>query len=244
MSRADRLLTLLELLRGRDALTIAEIAAELDVSPRSVHRDLALLRARGLPISGESGPGGGVRYERDRGVAAVHLGDDEVVALWLSAHLGRVATELPWGRAARHAMEKLFASVPRERSRALRALCRRVVVGNAASPRVRQDAREPPAELLGIFERAFTAGVCLGFAYRDREGKESLRRVEPHGLLVEPPVWYVLAHDLDREAPRTFRMDRVSRPRLLADRTFRPRLEVVRALTTHLDEEAPVAPPG
>lgn len=234
MSRAARLFSLLDLVRGREEISVAEIAATLGVSERSVFRDLALLRDRGFPITGEGGPGGGIRFERDRGVSAVHLSDDELVALWLAAHLSRVATGLPWGRAARSGMDKLFSSVPRPRARELRALCRRVVVGNPASQTVRQGAAAPPAELLGLFERAFTSGVCMAFDYRDRNGQESRRRVEPHGLLVEPPVWYILSHDLDRAAPRMFRMDRISRPALLPALTFRPDQAVVRAQTTHL----------
>jgi predicted DNA-binding transcriptional regulator YafY len=53
--------------------------------------------------------------------------------------------------------------------------------------------------------------------------------VEPHGLLVEPPVWYVLGRDVDKAEPRTFRMDRISRPRILGDVRFRPSLEEVAA---------------
>jgi predicted DNA-binding transcriptional regulator YafY len=234
MPRAQRVFELLELVRGREEVTVPEIAACLGVSERSVFRDLSLLRELGFPIRGEGGPGGGVRLERERGVSAVHLRDDEVVALWLSAHLSRMATALPWGRAARSGLDKLFASVPRARARQLRALCQRVVVGAPASAAVRSGAAEPPPELLGKFERAFTTGVCLAFDYRDRHGRVSSRHVEPHGLLVEPPVWYVLAYDLDRAAPRTFRMDRIRRPSLLESRPFQPNPRLVRELTAHV----------
>ena len=129
----------------------------------------------------------------------------------------------------------MFASVPRPRARQLRALCRRVIVGNPASQTVRQGATAPPPELLGLFERTFTGGIGLGFEYRDRNGQESRRRIEPHGLLVEPPVWYILAQDLDRGAPRMFRMDRIRRPVALPGLTFRPSYDVVRAQITHLE---------
>lgn len=231
--RAERLMSLLDILRGKEETTIAALAEELGVSARTILRDLATLRDRGTAISSDVGPGGGVRLERDGGAAQVVFTDAEVVALSLVAHLSRVATGLPWGSAARTAISKLFATMPRTRARELRALTGRVVVGNAASPRVREQSAAPPAELLGLFERAFTARRCLAFSYRDREGKESERRIEPHGLLVEPPVWYILAMDVDKAAPRSFRMDRIVRPRLL-DRAFRPDMEVIRAMTTHL----------
>ncbi|MFN7132010.1 MAG: helix-turn-helix transcriptional regulator, partial [Myxococcales bacterium] len=83
----------------------------------------------------------------------------------------------------------------------------------------------PPPELLGHFEQAFGEACCLAFDYRDRHGRTSRRTVEPHGLLVEPPVWYVLARDVERDAARMFRMDRIARPRLVRERRFTPDLE-------------------
>ena len=87
--------------------------------------------------------------------------------------------------------------------------------------------------MLDAFEAAFAARRSLAFGYVDRRGVVSQRHVEPHGLLIQPPVWYLLAHDLDREAPRMFRLDRVQRP-ALGSCAFRPRpLDVFRVL---LDE--------
>lgn len=229
MTRGDRLLDLADLLRGRAETTVAALAGELGVSRRTVLRDLALLRARGLPIRGEAGPGGGIRLEGGRGITAVHLALVEIVALWLAARLSREASQLPWNDAARSGLAKLLASLPAPRARELRALCGRVIVGPPASARVRERAAEPPPELLRLFEQAFTAGMGLGFGYTDREGRRSTRRIEPHGLLVETPVWYLLARDLDKDEPRTFRMDRINRPRLLPDRRFRPDLTVIHA---------------
>jgi len=103
-----------------------------------------------------------------------------------------------------------------------------VMVGPPASPRDREGASPPPSELLRLFEEAFSSGLGLGFHYVDREGKETARRIEPHGLLVETPAWYLLARDVDKGEPRTFRMDRVSRPRILRDVSFTPDLDVIR----------------
>lgn len=231
MTRAERLLALLELLQSREEVRASELAEALGTSLRSVRRDLATLRARGTVIESATGPGGGVRLARERGVTAVHVTADEVVALWLTVHLMKVATALPWSRAARSGLDKLFASVSRERARALRLLCRRIVVGEPANDVVWSTAKAPPKELLGLFEQAFTRGIGLGFDYSDRLGVASVRRIEPHGLLVKAPVWYVLARDCDKLAPRSFRMDRIASPRLLPAVTFRPDLEIVRELS-------------
>lgn len=180
-----------------------------------------------MPITGETGPGGGVRLEGDRGVTAVHLSLAEVVTLWLAARLSQAASDLPWSGAANSALSKLLGSIPRERARALRVLCRRVVVGPPASTRIATAAGRPPPELLRLFEETFTAGIGLAFTYCDRDGKTTLRRIEPHGMLVQSPVWYVLARDVDKGAPRMFRMDRISRPTVAPDISFRPSNEVI-----------------
>jgi predicted DNA-binding transcriptional regulator YafY len=182
-----------------------------------------------MPISGEAGPGGGVRLEGDRGIAAIHLSLSEIVAIWLGARLSQAASDLPWGEAASSAMLKLLGSLPAPKARALRSLCRRVVVGLPASAVVRAEAGAAPPELLRLFEEAFSNGLGLAFHYTDREGRKTQRHIEPHGLLVEPPVWYVLARDVDKNEPRTFRMDRIARPRILADVTFRPDTKVIQA---------------
>ncbi|NMO17386.1 WYL domain-containing protein [Pyxidicoccus fallax] len=225
MARVNRVMRLHDFLRGREATPVAEIASALEVSVRTVHRDLATLREQGVPISGDTGPGGGVRLEGERGVTAVHLSLEEVVALWLVANLSATTSALPWGRAARSALEKLFASVPRERARSMRELCRRVVVGRPASARVLEDLGTPPEELLAVFEHAFRDRVCLAFDYRDRKGQATRRCVEPHGLMVESPAWYVLARDVEKSAARLFRMDRIRRARVVPERTFVPDME-------------------
>lgn len=216
---------LLELLRASDALTVEAMAERLSVSRRTILRDLALLRDRGWPIRSDSGPGGGVSLDRDRGMRAVHLAVDEVAALWLAAMLSLSAGTLPWSRAARSALDKVLSSVPEERQRRLRHLVRRVVIGHAATPSVVSELGHPQPELLAAFEMAFTDNLRLAFHYVDRHGKASTRRVEPHGLLLEPPAWYLLTRDAESGEPRMFRMDRIRRARVLRNEPFVPDFE-------------------
>lgn len=159
---------------------------------------------------------------------------------WLGARLARCASDLPWSEDANSGMSKLLGGLPTKKARALRALCRRVIVGQPASAHIRAGAAATPRELLSLFEAAFSNGVGLGFVYSDREGRQSQRRVEPHGLLVEPPVWYVLSRDVDKGEPRTFRMDRISRPRILANILFRPDITVIQAQLPDQDRWRPL----
>lgn len=235
MSRALRLLDLGDRLRAAAETTVAVLARDLGVSTRTVRRDLAALRARGLPVTGEPGPAGGVRLEGPRGLTAVHLAVDDVVALWLAARLAQAlgpghAGWVPWGRRAEAALPKLLAALPRPRARALRELGARIYLGPAASAAVRAGALAGVPALLGLVERAAFEGLALRFGYRDRAGRASARLVEPHGVLVQPPVWYLLARDVEKAAPRAFRMDRVERPALAPAHRFAPDARIVRAL--------------
>ena len=136
MARVDRVMDLLDFLRARDVTHLAEIAAALEVSTRTVLRDLATLRERGWPIQADTGPGGGIRLERDRGVASVHLTVDELASLWLATKLTESVSAVPWSHAARVALDKALGSLPPERLRAMRRLVRRIVIGRPAAPRI------------------------------------------------------------------------------------------------------------
>jgi predicted DNA-binding transcriptional regulator YafY len=228
MVRAERLMELADLLRSRDTATVAELAGELAVSPRTVLRDLATLRGRGMPIPGQAGRGGGVRFDRHRGSSPVHFSISEVVGIWLAAKLSREASNLPWSVAATGALSKLLASLPVTKARDLRTLCGRVIIGPPASSTIRGGVGVPPAELLRIFEDAFSRRQGLTFRYVDRGGRETRRTVEPHGLLIQSPVWYILSRDLEKREPRTFRMDRMSYPRVMTSIAFLPDADVVR----------------
>ena len=236
MKPSQRLQELLALLSNKQATTAEELSTELSVSPRTIYRDISTLREQGHVISTDTGPGGGVRLDQEKSPSAVRLTGDELVSLWLSAQLSRLANGLPWGNAAKHALQKLMESIPRERARELRALHRRVIVGGPATQNVRQGAGEPPPELLGYFERAFRLKIAMEFHYKDRLGQESYRRVEPHGLLVEVPVWYILARDVHKQEARSFRMDRISRPKLCHQHPFQPAETIIGELTAHLRE--------
>jgi predicted DNA-binding transcriptional regulator YafY len=232
MSPSERREALLGWLRSRGSGTAAEVAQHLGVSERTVYRDVAALRDRGEPLEADSGPGGGLRLHPSALLPPVRLHVEEVVGLTLSLHLARQASpQAPFSRAADAGLERLTSSLPPERLRELQRLLQRVVLGRPASPTVARSAGPVEPSLLLAFERAFRTRRALGFGYLDRHGRHSERRIEPHGLLLQAPLWYVLAVDLVRQAPRMFRMDRIDRPRVLDEIPFEPRpVEVLGAL--------------
>lgn len=223
MSSAHRRSRLLGWLRHRGTVTGEEAAAFLGVSLRTLRRDVAALRDEGIVIEGEVGPGGGLRLDPRAPLPAVHFEVDEAIGLFLSLELARVALGFPFAGAADTALAKIVTALRPALADDLRRLMRRVVVGAPASPAVIASLQPVSPSLVGVFERAFRHQCALGFDYVDRHGQRSRRRVEPHGLLLQNPAWYVLGIDVDRDAARMFRFDRASNPRLVEAHTFVPR---------------------
>jgi predicted DNA-binding transcriptional regulator YafY len=147
------------------------------------------------------------------------LRTSEVVALIVSAEIARAAKTVPFAAGAQPALDKIERALPAARAAELRALRERILVGE--SSRDARPAAIDPA-LVETFETAFTTTRLLAFTYRDHQGRATERQVEPHGLLVRPPLWHVIAWDTAKNAPRLFRADRISTPAVL-DRVFVPR---------------------
>jgi len=234
LARGDRLDALVAAIRAREGISMADLAEELEVSVRTIRRDVALLRTRGMDIEGDRGRGGGIRFARHAPLPALHLDPQQAVGLWLSVQIARRVSGLPFNRGNTAAMNKVLASLPPERRAQLRQLCQRIVIGRRASTAMRESVGEMTPSLLDAFERCFREGVCMAFRYTDRHGARSQRRVEPHGIFIRSPFWYILAVDIDlvadatssADAQRMFRMDRIANPRVVS-RAFVPSLELV-----------------
>ncbi len=217
----DRHDELIRLLRLRSDWRTEDLAVELGVSTRTVLRDLDRLRDRGFEISAMSGPGGGVHLEPTSVLVTSQLDGEDVVALILSVAIAQALPWMPFASGARSALAKIEGSLPYERASQLQALMMRIMVGNRP-PVAERSVRGISPLLARLFEAAFTDERMMAFSYSDRNGKESRRVVEPHGLLVRAPLWYVIAWDTAIDEPRLFRADRIRSPHVLAQR-FVPR---------------------
>lgn len=209
MDPSERRDTLVRLLRRRHHWTVEELARELAVSRRTVLRDLDALRARGYDVRGTAGRGGGVHLDPRSVLVSSQLATAEVVALVLSVAVTRAARWLPFASGAERALEKIEGALPAARLEELGRVKARILIGD---PSAEGAAGEVDPSLLGIFEHAFTSGTVLLFCYVDRDGRRTARRAEPHGLLIRMPLSYIIAWDLDKDAPRLFRMDRIRHP--------------------------------
>ena len=230
MALIERHDELVRLLRSRADWRTDDLAEALGVSARTVMRDLDRLRDRGFEISTMTGPGGGVHLEPTSVLVTSQLAGEDVAALILSVAIAQSLPWMPFASGANVALAKIEASLPYERARQLQALMMRIMIGNPSRASVRNQGRISPL-LARLFETAFSEERLLAFSYRDRDGNGSRRVVEPHGLLVRAPMWYVIAWDTDIDEPRLFRADRIRSPHVLAQK-FLPRPhELMRGLT-------------
>lgn len=210
MNTHDRREALLGWLRARNSGTAAQAAGHFQVTERTVLRDIRALRERGEPISSSPGVGGGFHLARTARLQAVRLTVEEVVGLALAASVARqTAAGLPYSMAAEHAVDRLIRTLPSERAERVRDFMGRITIGLPASAGMSAGLGVIEQELAGKFERAFSERRVLSFGYMDRHGQATARVVEPHGLLLRMPIWYVIAHDRMREAARMFRVDRM-----------------------------------
>jgi predicted DNA-binding transcriptional regulator YafY len=134
--RVLRLDALRVLLADRDVTTAGDLAADLGVSLRTVQRDLVALRDLGMPIESERGRGGGIRLERGWSLGRVHLNESEALGMLLSLTIAEKIGSPLLLEDLRSIQRKVSAAFAPAQSRRIRALRRRVLVGEPASDRV------------------------------------------------------------------------------------------------------------
>lgn len=207
----SRLLELLTLLQSRNQWSAAELVDRLGVTSRTLRRDLDRLRDLGYPVRSVPGRGGGYRLGRGGRMPPLVLDDEETVAVAIGLRTAAGETVEGIGDASLRALVKLDQLLParlRTRVSALR---------EATAPLPAATAPVDAAALVTI-ARGCDGTEVLRFGYRDRYGRVSERRAEPHRLVPTGRRWYLVARDLADGGWRTFRVDRVSEPVLTGQR--------------------------
>jgi len=207
--RASRLVALLLLLQTRGQMTAGELARELEVSVRSVHRDVEALSAAGVPIYAERGPHGGIRLVDGYRTRLTGMTPEEAEALFLSGLPGPAA-ELGLGTVVAAARLKVLAALPPElRTRASRLVERFHL---DAAGWFQADETVPHLALLAevVWENRRVA-----IDYR-RDSSVATRILDPLGLVLKAGVWYIVAAT-DGQI-RTYRASRIVRAEALPER--------------------------
>ncbi len=218
MAATGRVLELLALLTARSSWQAAELADRLEVTPRTLRRDIERLRYLGYPVRTTAGPRGGDQLGAGGRLGPLWLDDEEAVAVAVALHNAtvQVAGRTGMAEAAVMALTKLHQVLPAGLRERVAAVAESTVhVGRRPIPAV-------PSDRLLALAICCRRGERLRFDYTDAQDRPTARHVEPYRLVCTEFQWYLVAFDLERSDWRTFRIDRTDRLRPTGAR-FTPR---------------------
>jgi predicted DNA-binding transcriptional regulator YafY len=215
LETSARLLRLLSLFQARRYWSGAELSGRLEVTARTLRRDVDKLRSLGYPVNAAAGAGGGYQLGAGATLPPLLLDNDEAVAVAVGLRTAASGTVSGIEEASVRALAKLQQVLPSRVRRKIAALQSFIQPMASAGPTV-------DAETLTVI-----AGACrdyeeLQFKYQSRDGVPSEREVEPHRLVHTGRRWYLAAWDVARNDWRTFRVDRIQ-PGLATGSRFSPR---------------------
>ncbi|SMH56760.1 helix-turn-helix transcriptional regulator [Mesorhizobium australicum] len=199
MRRADRLFQIVQHLRGGRLVTAQMLGERLEVSERTIYRDIADLQSTGVPIDGEAGVGYIMREGYD--LPPLMFTRDEIVALVAGARMVQAFGGAAMARAAAESLIKIGAVLPageKDRIRRTEIHMPDYVMSNAVRTAV------------DLAERAVEERQVLSLDYRDEQGRPTQRDVRPLGLWFWGRVWTLVAWCELRDDFRAFRIDRVA----------------------------------
>lgn len=199
MRRADRLFQIVQFLRGGRLVTAAMLAERLEVSERTIYRDITDLQSSGVPVDGEAGVGYLMRDGYD--LPPLMFTRDEIVSLVAGARLLRAWGGAAMARAAEEALVKIETVLPDAEKRRADG-----VEIHAMAPEMTPEIRS----MIDLVERAIDGKRRLTLDYADVNGRKTERIVRPLGLWFWGKVWTLVAWCELRDDFRMFRLDRIA----------------------------------
>lgn len=206
--RADRLLALVMLLRSRRRVTAAELAVELEVSERTVLRDIEALSSAGVPVYTERGRHGGFALVEGWSSDLSGLSGDEARALLVAG--SHTSASLGLGKQFASGLAKVMSSLPQQQREVAHAEAARILIMDEGFASHRESV-----PCLGIVQQAVLRARRLRLSYRTQDGVRTQRTVDPNGLVCANGRWYLLARY--RGEARTYRVGRIVDARLTAE---------------------------
>jgi predicted DNA-binding transcriptional regulator YafY len=215
---SSRTLRLLSLLQTHRYWPGNELADRLDVSVRTLRRDVERLRELGYPVDAHRGVDGGYQLAPGAALPPLVVDDEEAVALAVGLQAAAQGAIAGIEEASIRAFTKVVQVMParlRRRVDALRAMTVPSPWGGGTGPTVE-------AAVLTTVAQACRDAERLRFSYTARDAEQTARHVEPHRLVSLGRRWYLVGYDLTRQDWRSFRLDRMDEPRGTGAR-FNPR---------------------
>src|SRR5438105_4739880 len=221
-------------MQGRRDWPGEQLANRLEVSGRTIRRDIERLRELGYPVESLTGPAGGYRLRAGSAMPPLLLDDAEAIAIAVGLRTAARASVTGIEETAVRALVKLEQVLPAHLRRRVRALGSATFTLPSGGPTV-----DP--QHLTVLAAACRDNECVRFSYRRRDGADSRRMVEPHSLINHGRRWYLVAWDRRREDWRTFRVDRLAHPASSGVR-FEPRRLPAKDAITYLEQSITGAP--
>ncbi len=227
--RADRLLALMMLLQRRGKMTTQALAEALEVSRRTILRDVEALSTAGIPLYTEGGHGGGVALDENYRLSLNGLKEAEVRALFV-ANSSRLLRDVGLGEAAESTQPKLFAALPMLHQQAVEHIRQRIYIDP-----LWWWHDDQPLPFWKDLQQAVYEDRCIRVVYEHYDGEVVDRELEPYSLAAKASMWYLIAMR-DGEL-RTYRVARIHSVTML-DTYFHRRddFDLVTYWTTHAQE--------
>jgi predicted DNA-binding transcriptional regulator YafY len=207
--RSDRLLGLLLLLQTRHRWPAPDLSRRLEVSVRTIYRDVDALSAAGVPVYTERGRNGGIAILPDFRTDVTGMTEDEARALFVALD-GAAHAQLGIGPALQSALRKLFTALPTTHRSAAEAMADKLYIDQSG-----WGAANPGPAHFAALQRAVFEQRCVVLTYEQRDSDEAFHiAVEPYGLVSKSGAWYLVA-DVEG-SPRMFRADRLHSVEILA----------------------------
>jgi len=210
--RRDRLLGLL---RSEQYWKTSDLREHLGISQRTLMRELAQLRLAGYPIESDRGRGGGIRLNGRWGLERLHLSHHEVVELILSLAIMESLNSPLLTSNLNVIKQKLFQAFPEKHRGAVSNLRKRIMIGDNAKANIVSRYIAPAQQISQSIAQAFLQRSCLQIEYQSELGENTVRVIEAQYILLNWPIWYILAWDHLRLAVRVFRIDRIKAARVI-----------------------------
>jgi predicted DNA-binding transcriptional regulator YafY len=208
MLRTERLVAITLLLQARGKMTAERLSEIMDVSVRTIYRDMDTLSLAHVPVAMDKGPGGGFYLPEDYRLDPATFTSEEAVALAVGGSIADGYQIFESGDGLRRALVKLEASLPEEYRADVRAARERLLFDTTGWHR--WPSAVTPGAHLDTLRAALWGARQVDILYRKpRDEEGDWRRVEPYGLVCKAGTWYLVAYCHTRRDFRTFRVDRI-----------------------------------
>lgn len=215
--RAERRNRLIGLLRSEEHWKTSDLREQLGISQRTLMRELADLRHAGYPIESDRGRGGGIRLNGRWGIERLNFNHQEVVELILSLAIMESLKSPLLTSNLKAIKQKLFQAFPQEQRRSVSNIRKRIMIGDNATANVVSHYTTPAQRISENIAESFLRRNCLEIEYQSEAGEITLRVIEVQYILLNWPIWYILAWDHLRASSRVFRIDRIKKTHVVDD---------------------------